>query len=1294
MTLVQGVQDRMPRFLGSTPTVTSGNGTNSSNSTHSGGHHNDHITLLFPFLMLTTGVALKELSHRIHLPYTVVLCFFGMIMGVVFRYYATNIIAESSLVYATIDPHLLLYAFLPPLIFESAFSIEWHIFKKTAWNCALLAGPGLLIATSITGLTSKIFYSSWSWETCILFGAILSATDPVAVVALLKDLGASKKLATVIEGESLMNDGTAVVIFNVFLKAVQEGELSEPGSIIGTFCWMAFVGPIFGVVMGVISVHWLGMIFNEDELEISISLATAYLTFFLAEESLKVSGVLAVVGLGIYYGFKGRTSISPEVYEFLHKFWEYLAFVANTLIFIMTGLIITNSDMFQTITVFDIGMLPIIYIVCHIARGCTFTCLYPAMRRIGYGTDFKQCCIAVYGGLRGAVGLALALIVKLDPKLKAIDESIGNRFLFHCSGIVILTLSINSTTIPRLIRYFKMDRVPLAKDLIFKNAIKNFEEEGQLVIKGLQANHLYESAHWAEVRNFRFKAPKNKVAFFKRDTDEHEIELQEVTEARRRFLVTVRSSYWEQFNGGLVGREAVTDLVELTETSIDNDCDMGGEWVAIEQMNNAVQNTYLKKLFDYPIAGYIARRITFHDLKHLYDVVCCFSVAREDALSKMEHFLASEKFFEDIKLQALNDIEEAKKLLLSLQRTFPEISSCITTIQAARTVLNKQRAHVHHLSEEGMLDAREVVKLTRAIEAQMKRLLAFGRRLKVPTKEDLMSQMQFLENLSDDLVQTIIRNATEIVFEKGQILVKEGDPTRDIYLIARGTLEAYLTHEDEEIVIDELGIGAFFGEMAWATEAPAFATIRASSDGHLYCINAEHLKDATEKSEKLRNNLWLLAGRRIAESLVHLDEYFNYMTKREIREWVCGWTLFFPRETCVARCRSTVVLINGTAQYIEDETVQRKPSADGRPKAKEAEDIPSFTLKNEQLVTAPALLRSNSTRTNLFKIKLFEGARLVVPKNAIFHKMTLGKALWRDAMKQINRNKHLSHLVNEEISQMRNVVTTSSIAESLAKLNNKKRDFRRRSIHHTSKESFLEGHPFSPSQAARNLKIAPKKGDVPPRRSSTYAGFAIPRLSIAKNKKLNKTQTVAGPASAKKTQLEKKNRELHRQGDGQENEMTKSIETVPSLRNRSLRESGRSQSFHPKILQQNSLRSYEALKSLDRKLKHNASMTAFKRKLIKEELEQRSGSDSPMQNKSSTDEKKSSPGRIGKRISDDFDEDDANAKIIDSPDLPPNRSYEKKFGDSLRLRRTNSDAAMMGSSFSKFSQSRNAVHPE
>ena len=226
-----------------------------------------------------------------------------------------------------IDPHTMLYVFLPPLIFESAFSIEWHLFKKTAWQCLLLAGPGLLLASGMTALPINVLmYKDWSFEASLLLGTVLSATDPVAVVALLKELGAKKSLATLIEGESLMNDGTAMVIFNVVFPALKlvrysaaaRGDMEyspwSPSalSVAGEFVKMAFGGALWGLICGILMATWHNACFNRPLVEIAISFAAAFATFFVAEFYLGVSGVLGVGAYGVYMGCVGRTSISPE----------------------------------------------------------------------------------------------------------------------------------------------------------------------------------------------------------------------------------------------------------------------------------------------------------------------------------------------------------------------------------------------------------------------------------------------------------------------------------------------------------------------------------------------------------------------------------------------------------------------------------------------------------------------------------------------------------------------------------------------------------------------------------------------------------------------------------------------------------------------------------------------------------------------------------------------------------------------------------------------------------------------
>eukprot|EP01018_Ginkgo_biloba_P018452 Gb_13801 [translate_table: standard] len=181
------------------------------------------VLILFFTLSLLTGVLCRYFLHGTRVPYTVAVFVTGIGLGTL--EYGTNVelgkLGTSVRLWAEINPDLMLFVFLPPLLFESTFSMEYHQIKRCLVQMVLLAGPGVVISTfSIGTAIHMLFPFRWNWATSLLLGGLLSATDPVAVVAFLKELGTSKKLSTIIEGESLMNDGVAIVIFRLFFQMV------------------------------------------------------------------------------------------------------------------------------------------------------------------------------------------------------------------------------------------------------------------------------------------------------------------------------------------------------------------------------------------------------------------------------------------------------------------------------------------------------------------------------------------------------------------------------------------------------------------------------------------------------------------------------------------------------------------------------------------------------------------------------------------------------------------------------------------------------------------------------------------------------------------------------------------------------------------------------------------------------------------------------------------------------------------------------------------------------------------
>lgn len=557
--------------------------------------------ILFLFVSFILGTLVRFLLKRlnIQMPYTVVLFVFGALMGLVSRQY------ESLQIYtylARIDPKLLLHMFLPILIFESAFAMDAHTFMRCFTQCILMAVPGLLICAGLTAFLSVNLFVSyeWSWHSAFLFGSILSATDPVAVVALLRDVGTSKILTTIIDGEALLNDGSAIVIYEVLVELAVPGRSMTAADIAWMFCRISFGGPLLGILVGKMSVWYLSKVFNDSVIEITITLSAAYITYYLAETVLQVSGVLAVVALGVVIS-ANKVSISPEVEEFVHSFWEMLSYLANTLIFIIVGIVITERSV-SFIEKNDLFLILITYIAITVFRLLMIGMLSPILTRLGYGLKWQDAIIMTWGGLRGAVGLALALSV---AESRYIDRAkIGNKILIQVSGIVILTLLVNATTTNFLLRILGMNALSAWKQSNMVNAVRHLREVQKRSLQVHREDVFLTDADWKYVEQYTAIGNPYNPKDSGQDADDHNTacnsalpaymfrKLSHVSlcpdcsehhlcqpsqqekdemlnEARIRMISAQKVHYWRQFESGLLLRDSASVLVSAADAVAD-----------------------------------------------------------------------------------------------------------------------------------------------------------------------------------------------------------------------------------------------------------------------------------------------------------------------------------------------------------------------------------------------------------------------------------------------------------------------------------------------------------------------------------------------------------------------------------------------------------------------------------------------------------------------------------------------------------------------------------------------------
>ncbi|GFY40791.1 hypothetical protein TNIN_13071 [Trichonephila inaurata madagascariensis] len=342
-----------------------------------------------------------------------------------------------------------MHLFLPAIIYESAYSLDTHLFLMALMQCFLLAVPGLLICSSLTALFAKYILKeyAWDWSICFVFGTILSATDPVAVVALFKENNISPILTTLIEGESLLNDGTAIVIFDSLIK-VYEGGGFNLGKIIYQFVYNCGVSIAVAYLISMGTITLLRRTELDTDMEVTFTFCIAYLTYYTGEVFLHVSGVLSVVVLGVCISsYKSSINYEQEETSTVHQFWETLSFWANTLIFTLVGIIIASRH-FEGFGASDIGFIIATYVAVTVFRALMIEIFSPFLETMGYGFSWNYEVVLVWGGLRGAVGLALVMMVQHStPPL------IASQLLTQVSGIIFLTLVFNAPTMRIILKF-------------------------------------------------------------------------------------------------------------------------------------------------------------------------------------------------------------------------------------------------------------------------------------------------------------------------------------------------------------------------------------------------------------------------------------------------------------------------------------------------------------------------------------------------------------------------------------------------------------------------------------------------------------------------------------------------------------------------------------------------------------------------------------------------------------------------------------------------------------------------
>jgi len=446
-----------------------------------------HIFLIIGFLVVAVGSSV--LLKKLHFPYTIGLVVIGIIFGYLAKEFNYTLLTDLNL-----TPETILYLILPTLIYDAAIKMDLRALRKNIVPILLLAVIGLLISAGIIG--SILSFTVMSIGAALLFGALISATDPVAVIALFNEIGAPRRLVTLVDGESIFNDATAIVLFTIVLSSIHSGVTTVGGLFFLSFARFMLVllgGLAVGAIVGAVGGFIVRLQKNNVLLQITVSLIMAYISFIAADQ-LHVSGVMSTLAAGIVVSLLSNNVLKHENQHFLENFWDYFSFVANSFVFLLLGLTEANSFSNPQTVVTSLLLLLIVIPAVTAARAAVIYLLIPLYNR--FVKDHKIPAafqtILFWGGLRGAVPVALVLAIPHDFP--------GRDIIVHITfGYILFTLLVQGTTVKGLMGLFKIRPeksyfdyhkgisysldVPTAKllELVTGQVLTQFKDEGFFV---------------------------------------------------------------------------------------------------------------------------------------------------------------------------------------------------------------------------------------------------------------------------------------------------------------------------------------------------------------------------------------------------------------------------------------------------------------------------------------------------------------------------------------------------------------------------------------------------------------------------------------------------------------------------------------------------------------------------------------------------------------------------------------------------------------------------------------------
>ena len=763
-------------------------------------------TILIAALLLVLAVVAAGLLRRLPVPDSVVLVVTGMALGELARDWQP----AAAVAQLQLSPELVFFVLLPVLVFESALNLDARLLLKNLVPILTLAVPALLLSTAIIG-AGLWWLTGLDPLTALLFGALISATDPVAVVALFKEMGASARLTVLVEGESLFNDATAIVVFGLLLGiALGSGSLGVSDLVFAVpeFLLVFLGGTLLGIGVGALASELAWRLRCPAPATAAVTIAAAYIGFIVAEHNLHVSGVMAVLAAAVTFAALGVTRLAGDTGHVLHETWELLAFAANSLLFLLVGLSV------------DIGSLarnwPLILIAVALVHGARAASVYPLVplttRLFSLPhISLPERHIMWWGGLKGGLAIAIALSVPdtLPERQLVLDVTVG---------VVLFTLLVNASTLRPLMHWLGLDRMSADERVELEEALGAARRRVAAALDGYRGRGLLDARTHHELA----------------DRLAHAIAAGEGPRApghvlRAAHLAALHaeaSALASLYETRVIDQYSYLELRDILVRDRETPELSGDDETPADNLFERLEAAVLRRLRERDwAAGLLSRyqdvRLRQHLQRNIGGIVMA-NAALAALGARPDH---DSEAVRALRTRYEARLKRRRARLAGLRRDFPAIYRRFETQTFARAALVEALHGCDHARDDGELGAKAHAGVTERLNAALRAARPDSEVAARPDPAALLARVPLFHGLSPDSLGALAEQCRPVTFLPGDVIIDEGERGDALYLVSRGRVTVSRRGEGTATTIAELGDGEVFGEAALLGDAVRNATV-------------------------------------------------------------------------------------------------------------------------------------------------------------------------------------------------------------------------------------------------------------------------------------------------------------------------------------------------------------------------------------------------------------------------------------------------------------------------------------